>query len=312
MIGISDRVTGGRVTGKTAPGSVPVSISGRKKWRPWQYPMFGLIPLLAYMAIFFFLPAFGVLFNAFRSNSGHLSLSNIHAAAKGPYLHSLVISVELSAVSAVIAAVIGLLVVVAIVSSPNRFLRRVSSSISAVLANTGGIPLAFAFIATLGNFGIVTKLLGGMGFDPYAHGFSLYSISGLVVVYQYFLIPMMVLVMLPAVEGMRREWSESVESLGGKRYHYWSFVGLPLLAPTLLSGLLVLFADAFAAYATAAAIAGGVIPLVPIQIGNFVSGNVIANQTHLGDALGLEMVVLVIIVAAFYGFAQHRRSRWMH
>ncbi len=291
-------------------GVAGVSAPGIKRW--WQHPVIGLVPLLGYMALFFLLPASGVLFNSLRSNGGHFSLSNLHAALHGTYLHSLAVSVELSAVAAAIASFIGLLVVVAIVSSSSRFLRRVSSSMSAVLANTGGVPLAFAFIATLGNFGIATKLLAGLGFNPYVHGFSLYSISGLVIVYQYFLIPMMVLVMLPAVEGMRREWSESTENLGGKRHHYWRFVGLPLLAPTILSGMLVLFADSFAAYATASAIAGGVIPLVPIQIGNFVSGNVIANQTHLGDALGLEMVVLVVVVAIFYGFAQRRRSRWMY
>ncbi len=284
--------------------------AGRNAWRVWKYPVAGLVPLVAYMALFFFLPAAGVLVNAFRSNSGHFSLVNLRMATGGTYLKSLGVSVELSAVSATIAAVIGLVVVVGIVSSPSRLIQRVSGSLSAVLANTGGIPLAFAFIATLGNFGIITKLLAGIGFNPYVHGFSLYSVSGLVIVYQYFLVPMMVLVMLPAVEGLRREWSESVASLGGKRHHFWRHVGLPLLAPTFFSGLLVLFADAFAAYATAAALAGGVIPLVPIEIGNFVSGNVIANQAHLGDALGLEMVVLVMVVAVVYGTVQHRRARW--
>ncbi len=286
--------------------------SGRNSWRVWKYPVAGLVPLVAYMALFLFLPAAGVLVNAFRSNSGHFSLVNLRMAAQSAYLKSLTVSVELSAVSAVIAGVAGLIVVVAIVSSPSRLMHRVSGSMSAVLANTGGIPLAFAFIATLGNFGIITKLLAGAGFNPYVHGFSLYSISGLVIVYQYFLVPMMVLVMLPAVEGLRREWSESAASLGGRRHHFWRYVGLPLLAPTFFSGLLVLFADAFAAYATAAALAGGVIPLVPIEIGNFVSGNVIADQTHLGDALGLEMVVMVIVVAVVYGTVQHRRARWAH
>ncbi|MHB8262814.1 MAG: ABC transporter permease [Acidimicrobiales bacterium] len=284
--------------------------AGRNGWRIWKYPVAGLVPLVAYMALFFFLPTAGVLVNAFRSNSGHLSLVNLRMAAQGAYLKSLAVSVELSAISAGIAAVVGLVVVVGIVSSASRLMQRVSGSISAVLANTGGIPLAFAFIATLGNFGIITKLLAGVGFNPYVHGFSLYSLSGLVIVYQYFLVPMMVLVMLPAVEGLRREWSEVAANLGGKRRHFWRYVGLPLLAPTFFSGLLVLFADAFAAYATAAALAGGVIPLVPIEIGNFVSGNVIANQAHLGDALGLEMVVMVIVVAVVYGTVQHRRARW--
>ncbi len=297
-------------TGETQSIQDAATLPGRSGRCLWKCPAVGVVPLLAYMGLFFFLPATGVLVEAFRSNSGHFSLLNLAIATHGTYLKSLSVSVELSTLSAGIAAVAGLVVVVAIVSSPSYMIRRVSTSVSAVLANTGGIPLAFAFIATLGNFGVITKLLAQAGFNPYAHGFSLYSIIGLVVVYQYFLLPMMILVMLPAVQGLRREWSESAASLGGTRRQFWRYVGLPLLAPSFFSGLLVLFADAFAAYATAAAISGGVIPLVPIEIGNFVSGNVIANQSHLGDALGLEMVVMVIVVAVVYGTVQHRRARW--
>lgn len=274
-------------------------------------PLAGLLPLFGYLALFFVVPTAGVLIEAFRGARGQVTLANLRAATSGVYLHALVVSVELSAASAVVAAVLGTLAVVALTSVRRGPLSRLAAGLSAVLANTGGIPLAFAFIATLGNFGVVTKLLGHLGINPYRHGFTLYSVTGLVIVYQYFLIPMMVLVMLPAVEGLRREWREAAESLGATGKHYWRHVGLPLLTPTFLSGLLVLFADAFAAYATAAALAGGVIPLVPLDIGNLVSGNVIANQAHLGDALGVEMVVLVVLVAGCYSFVLRRRARWL-
>ncbi|MHB8288120.1 MAG: ABC transporter permease [Acidimicrobiales bacterium] len=277
-----------------------------------QYPVLGLLPFFAYMGLFFFAPAVGVLIDAFKSNSGHFTLSNLHEATTGAYFHSFIASAKLSTISALIAAIIGLVLVVAIVSSPNRMLRRAVTAASGVLANTGGIPLAFAFIATLGNFGVVTKLLASMGYDPYSHGFTLYSLTGLIIVYQYFLIPLMVLVMLPAVEGLRREWSDAAANLGAKRRQFWLHVGLPLLMPPFLAGLLILFTDAFAAYATAAAISGGIIPLVPLQIGNLISGNVVANQAHLGDALGLEMVLLVVVVALVYAFTQRKTSRWLH
>ncbi len=280
--------------------------------RASRHPVLGLLPFFAYMAVFFIAPAIGVLVDAFRSNSGRLTLSNLHQATTGSYFHSFVVSAKLSTISALIAALVGLVLVVAIVSSPNRLLRRAVTAASGVLANSGGIPLAFAFIATLGNFGIVTKLLTSVGYDPYSHGFTLYSLTGLVVVYQYFLIPLMVLVMLPAVEGLRQAWSDAAANLGAKRAQYWRHVGIPLLMPPFLAGLLILFTDAFAAYATAAAIAGGVIPLVPLQIGNLISGNVIANQAHLGDALGLEMVVLVLVVASVYAITQRKTSRWLH
>ncbi|MCK4176893.1 ABC transporter permease [Aciditerrimonas ferrireducens] len=276
-----------------------------------RLPLTGLLPLFAYLTLFFVVPTVGVLVQAFQGPGGRPSLANLRAATTGVYLHALVVSVELSTVSAVVAAVLGTLAVVALTGKRGGPLSRLAAGLAAVLANTGGIPLAFAFIATLGNFGVVTGLLGHLGLDPYRHGFTLYSVTGLVVVYQYFLIPMMVLVMLPAVEGLRREWREAAESLGATGPRYWRHVGLPLLAPTFLSGLLVLFADAFAAYATAAALAGGVIPLVPLDIGNLVSGNVVANQANLGDALGVEMVVLVVLVASCYSLVVRRRARWL-
>jgi putative spermidine/putrescine transport system permease protein len=274
-------------------------------------PLVGLVPLLGYLTLFFVVPTAGVLVAAFQGRGGAFSLANLQAATSGVYLHALVVSVELSAASAALAAVVGTLVVLAIVGLGRGALARLAAGLSAVLANTGGIPLAFAFVATLGNFGVVTDLLAHLGLNPYRHGFTLYSVAGLVLVYQYFLVPLMVLVMLPAVEGLRREWREAAENLGAPAWRYWRHVGVPLLAPTFLSGLLVLFADAFAAYATAAALAGGVIPLVPLEIGNLVSGNVVANQANLGDALGVEMVVLVVVVAACYSAVVRRRARWL-
>jgi putative spermidine/putrescine transport system permease protein len=119
-----------------------------------------------------------------------------------------------------------------------------------------------------------------------------------------------VLIALPALSGLRRQWREAVATLGGTPRHFWRYVGLPLLAPTLLAGLLVLFADAFAAYATAAALAGGVIPLVPLEIGNLIAGNVVANQANVGDALGLEMILVVAVTSVIYAVAQRRQLRW--
>lgn len=272
--------------------------------------LLGLVPLIGYLVLFLVIPAWAVLAGALTGPTGRLSLAALRAATTGAFRHALVISLELSIASALIAAIAGTSAAGAIVALGSDRLVRLASSLAAVLANTGGVPLAFAFVATLGNFGVVTLALAHIGFDPYAHGFSLYSLAGLVIVYQYFLLPLQVLICLPALAGLRREWREATSMLGGAARHFWRHVGLPLLAPTLLAGLLVLFADAFAAYATAAALAGGVIPLVPLEIGNLISGNVVANQANVGDALGLEMILLVAIVSAIYATAQRKQQRW--
>jgi len=283
----------------------------RGRWRSHRATL-GVLPFIAYLTVFLIVPAGSVVVDAFLNNRGQFTLANLAASVQGVYLQSYLTSLELSSISGVLAAFIGLIIALALVAAPGGgLLRRVVTTGSGVLANTGGIPLAFAFIAALGNFGIVTTILAHVGFNPYQAGFSLYSLTGLTVVYIYFLVPLMVLVMLPAVDGLRQEWFDAAASLGARRRDFWRHVGIPVLGPTFLAALMVLFTDAFAAYATAAALTNGVIPLVPIQIGSLVSGNVLPTEANLGAALGLGMIVVVAVAASAYAFIQSRTSRWM-
>ena len=273
----------------------------------------GIVPFLAYVAFFLIIPAGSVMVEAFRDNNGGLSFSNLSQvlSSKQPWLHSYALSLELSAASAALAGVLGLLGTVALVSSPNRIVRRLVTTVCGVLANTGGVPLAFAFIATIGNAGIATHVLGELGFNPYDHGFTLYSFSGLVIVYLYFLLPLVILLMLPPVEALRREWREAAATLGASPRKYWQKVGIPVLSPPFIATLMVLFMDAFAAYATAEALTTGSVPLVPIEIGALLAGNVVTNQANLGDALGFGMIVIVAAAGTLYVFVQRRTSRWL-
>ncbi len=290
-----------------APGHGPRrGVLGLRRLAPYA----GIAPFLAYLALFLGVPSVSVVTAAFEDPRGRFTWSNIHLALQGAYLVSFEKSLELSAWSAGISAVAGTIVAVALVSSSNATLKRLVTSASAVFANTGGLPLAFAFIASLGNFGIVTRALTGLGWNPYDHGFSLYTLTGLVIVYCYFLVPLMVLVMLPPVESLRREWFEAASILGARRRDAWRHVGVPALAPQLLAATMVLFVDAFAAYATAEALTNGAIPLVPIQIGTLIQGNVLAGQQNVGDALGLAMIVVVAASAVLYARLQRRTARW--
>jgi putative spermidine/putrescine transport system permease protein len=273
----------------------------------------GVVPFLGYVAFFLVIPAGSVMIQAFRDNNGKLSLSNLATvlSSQQPWLHSYAVSLELSAVSAVVAAVLGLVGTVALVSSSKPLARRLVTTACGVLANTGGVPLAFAFIATIGNAGVATHVLAEIGFNPYDHGFSLYSFTGLVIVYLYFLLPLVVLLMLPPVEALRREWREAAATLGASPRRYWQKVGLPVLTPPLIATLMVLFMDAFAAYATAQALTTGSVPLVPIEIGALLAGNVVSNQANLGDALGFGMIVIVVAAGVLYVLVQRRTARWL-
>lgn len=273
----------------------------------------GLLPFFAYVTFFLLVPAASVMVEAFRDNDGNLSFSNLSAVLSShqPWLHSYAVSLELSGLSAVLAGVVGLVATVALVSSPSALARRLVTTACGVLANTGGVPLAFAFIATIGNAGIATHVLNSLGLNPYDHGWSLYSFSGLVVVYLYFLVPLVILLMLPPVEALRKEWREAAATLGASSRTYWQKVGLPVLTPPFIATLMVLFMDAFAAYATADALTTGSVPLVPLQIGALLAGNVVADQAHLGDALGFGMIVIVGVAGALYVIVQRRTSKWL-
>jgi putative spermidine/putrescine transport system permease protein len=239
------------------------------------------------------------------------STDSIVAITDGAYRRAYLGSLQLSLITAVIGAVLGLALAIAVLQTRrNLLLRRLVLTASGVLANFGGIPLAFAFLATIGNAGVITALLQdtlGLGLG----GFSLYSMTGLALVYLYFLIPLMVLTITPALEALRPQWREAADNLGASHWQYWRYVGGPVLAPPVIGATMLLFASAFAAYATARALVGSSVPLVTLQIANALSSNVVVGSENLGKALALGMVVLIGVVMAFYAWVQRRTQRWL-
>jgi putative spermidine/putrescine transport system permease protein len=278
----------------------------------WLRRMAGIVPFGAYVTLGLLLPMIAVAVGAFQSNSGGFTLSNVHAATHGVYLHGFEQTIILSVVTSIVPGILGLLIAYAIFTAKRgTILRQVAVTASGVFANFGGVPLAFLFIATLGSSGLATQWLTDLGFNPYDHGFSLYTLAGVVIVYMYFQIPLMVLVILPALEGLRPAWREAAQNLGARTWDYWRFVGGPVLLPSFLGCVLLLFGSALSAYATAEALTTGTIPLTAIQIGSFLNGNVIAGQENIGKALGLGMVVIIAVAMVLYVALQRRSAKWL-
>jgi putative spermidine/putrescine transport system permease protein len=273
----------------------------------------GLVPFGAYVALGLIIPLIAVAVGAFQNpGTSAFTFSNVDTATHGVYLTGFRQSLILSVLASVIPGILGLLIAYAIFTARRAtLLRQVVITASGVFANFGGVPLAFLFIATLGSSGLATQWLSDLGFNPYDHGFTLYSVTGIVVVYMYFQVPLMVLVILPALEGLRPAWREAAENLGARTWQYWRHVGGPVLLPAFLGSVLLLFGFALSAYATAEALTSGAIPLTSIQIGSFLSGNVIAGQGNVGKALGLGMVVIIAIVMVFYVLLQRRAAKWL-
>lgn len=274
--------------------------------------LLGLAPFFLFAAAFMILPAAVLLVGAFQNKQGAPTLENVVQLWQPTILRSYVLSIKVSAVTAVGGALGGLLLAYAVtIGGLPRAVRGFVVTFSGVASNFAGVPLAFAFIATFGRVGIVTVALKSLfGISLYGNGFNLYSFWGLSLTYIYFQIPLMVLIIAPTLDGMKREWREAAENLGAGFFGYWLRVGLPILVPSLLSAIVLLFGNAFGAYATAYALTGGFLNLVPILIGAQIQGNVLYDP-NLGYALAIGMVFVMIVALGCYLGLQRLTSRWL-
>ncbi len=275
----------------------------------------GAVPFFAYVTAFLLWPAYIVMAGAFQDENGNFTLNNISAViGSTEHLDAFVRSIQLSAVTALIGAVLGALLAWAVSEGkPGGFLRRVVIAASGVLAQFGGVMLAFAFLATIGFNGMVTLYLqDNLGVNVFAGGAWLYGLTGLAVVYTYFQIPLMLIVFLPAVDALKKQWREASDNLGGSAWSYWRHVAGPILAPSFLGATILLFANAFSAYATAAALVSQGSPIVPLQIRSSLTSEVILGEANVGKAMALGMVVVVAIAMTLYAFIQRRTAKWVH
>ena len=267
-------------------------------------------PLLLIVGFFFLFPIARLINVSFLSNENTFTFSNFVTATQEPYRTGFVNSIKIGLFSAAIAAFPGAIAAYFIESRGGSKLRRTIAVMSGVLANTGGIPLAFMFYAALGIQGQLTKILKFFGWDLYSGTFSLGSFLGLLIVYLYFQLPLMVIVFSPAIVSLRREWSEAARNLGANQINYWIRIGIPLLFPSFIASFLLLFASGFSAYATANALTVGNLPLTPLQIGGLLDGNVSASQLNLGKALGVVMILISACAVIPYLAIQRRSARW--
>ncbi|KJY36944.1 MULTISPECIES: ABC transporter permease subunit [unclassified Streptomyces] len=303
---------GGAGASTTAARTTPTPTRRRGPFARLGGAWLATLPLLLFFVIGFGLPTVAIVIGAFTTSSdaeagaGQFTFDNLTASVQGAYLTAMLSSLKLSALTALLATVIGLPLAQAVVTSRRGWLRQAVLTASGVLANFGGLPLAFAFVATLGNAGEITRLL-----HLTDHGWSLYTFTGLTIVYLYFLIPLMVLTITPALDGLRTQWREAAQNNRATTYQYWRHVALPILLPSLLGGFVLLFGSAFAAYATAAAMVGATVPLVSRSIADALSGNVLVGQGNLALALSLNMIVVAVLVMAVYLPLQRRSARWL-
>lgn len=287
----------------------PLNTAVTTNWKTWL----GVAPFFLFAILFLFLPSLRLFTASFSSPDGSFTLDNIIQLFSESYiLNAYKLSLQISAMTALGGGILGFLLAYSVtVGGLPKPLRSVLITFSGVASNFAGVPLAFAFVATLGRQGFITHILKEVfNINIYDAGFSLYSFIGLSLVYMYFQFPLMVLIMAPALDGLKREWREAAENLGANTTQYWLRVALPVLLPSILGTMILLFGNAFGAYATAYALTGGRIGIVTIQIGAQIRGDVL-NNPGLGYAMAIGMIVIMAISLAGYSWLQSKTERWL-
>lgn len=293
------------VAGKTAPPSEARALRLPTQW-------LGVAPFFIFAIMFLILPTLYLMLGAFQNDAGEFTFENIAALAQPSIVAAYWISLKVSLSSALIGAFAGLAIAIAIVRGGlPEWIRSATLTFSGVASNFAGVPLAFAFLATLGRLGLATVLLNTVfGLDIYAHGFNILSFWGLTLTYVYFQIPLMVVIITPAIDGLKKEWGEAAATLGATQAQYWRMVVIPVIWPSFLGTVILLFANAFGAIATAYALTGSSLNIVPILLYAQIRGDVLHNA-HLGYAIAFGMIVITGLANVFYIWFRTRSERWL-
>lgn len=280
--------------------------------RRFSWEFLGVAPFIIFGLMFLVLPTLYLLGGAFVGRDGKLTFDNILGLFTDQIMAAYWISIRIAGASSIIGALAGLAIALAIIRGRLPApLRSAIMTFSGVASNFAGVPLAFAFIATLGRLGLVTIIAKTVfGFDLYRAGFNLLSFWGLTITYLYFQIPLMILIIAPAIDGLKKEWSEAAASLGAQPWQFWRYIGLPILWPSFLGTVSLLFANAFGAIATAYGLTGSSLNIVPILLYAQIRGDALQNP-GLGAALALGMVVITAFANIIYLVISQRAERWM-
>ena len=272
----------------------------------------GVVPFALFALLFLILPTIRIVIASFQTPDGFFTLGNIAGLAAPNIVDATILSLKLSLLTAFFGCFLGLGIAIAVTRGGlPEWLRGGMLTFSGVASNFAGVPLAFAFIATLGRLGLITVLLRDwFGINLAVLGFNLISFTGLAVTYLYFQIPLMILIITPALDGLKREWNEAAQTLGASNVQYWRMVALPVLWPALLGSFALLFANAFGAVATAMALTGSALSIIPIILFAQIRGDVL-NDPHLGYALAFGMIVVTGIANLIYILLRVRAERWL-
>lgn len=268
-----------------------------------------ILPFFMIVLCFLGLPAIMILVGSFLDH-GSFSLINYQNIITSRYdLQAFRNSIWLSVFSAILGAVIGVFVSYAI-SQTTSWIRAIMIVITNLTSNFAGVPLAFAFAILFGMNGTLTILLSKLlHFNLYDH-FTIYSATGLALVYLYFQIPLATILIFPSFYGLKKEWFEASKNLGATDWQFWKHIGIPVITPAIIASFVILFANAFGAYATAQALTAGTYNLVTIRLARSLVSEVDPNLNR-ADALAILMAAIMFSCLVIYQKSNQFTRRWI-
>lgn len=267
--------------------------------------LIALLPFLIVAFMYEIIPLITIIINSFQAQeTAAFTLENYAAIfSKLLYKKAILNSIKISMLSSIFGIIIAFLGARSAHSVKGKF-KGAFMAILNMVSNFAGVPLAFAYMILLGNAGVMVQIGKTLGLSALAN-FDLYTTNGISLVYVYFQIPLSTLLLLPAFEGVRKEWKEASTLLGAGPAKFWTKIGIPVLMPSIMGTFSVLFANALAAYATVYALMMSSMALLPIQISTNFVGDVKINKS-MGGALSVVMMVIMVIMILLTNAISHR------
>jgi len=269
-------------------------------------PFLLALPGAAVLGLFFLVPLGAVWLDAFADLGGFQRVYT-----NPTFLRSLGGSAVLTLFAASFSLVVGTAVAVHL-ARVRPAVRQALVLVIALPLTFSGLIVAYGFILSYGRAGFVTQSLAFLGVDPVAFSGILYSPIGLAFASSYYLIPRVVMLMLPVLVNFDLRQIAAAESMGASRFAAYRDVMLPQLAPTMLTSFCLVAAVVFGAYGTALALVGTQVAILPLQLYSMIAESGSDFPAAAALSLVLTAICSSIMAVGETVAARHETSHAAH
>lgn len=194
-------------------------------------------------------------------NVGGLTLDNFVRINKPIYWGALLNTFYMSFLTAIYSLVLSYPIAFALVRTERDWVRSILIALSITPLFTGEIVRTYSWMLMLGSDGFVNSMLQGIGLTD-APLQIMYTRFGVVIALVQFSMPVMIILLATAISHVDRDLEKAAANLGAAPLMVFWKVTLPLTAPGILSGVVVVFAWTMSAFSTPQFIGGGKILMI--------------------------------------------------